>query len=197
VISNNLNNINDLEFYHEIRGNLALASTDTINPPYAGWILKRGSNTDTNNLIFFFTGTSGGTVGVRTTAAILVTGLWQHLCATYDGSQAVAGLALYLNGQPQALTVLFSGTPSGVNDRVVAVPLTGGGSGCCLFQGFLDDIRLWARARAPAEIQQVYTLSLRGDAELFSAGAPVVRMQPLVGGAGTFLPFFRESRYAE
>ena len=76
---------------------------------------------------------------------------WHHIAAIYDGSRLAEGLAIYVNGQRQELKV----NVDEMNGRFkVDQPLRIGavaGSGPS-FQGAIDDVRIYNRALAPAEV---------------------------------------------
>ena len=43
-------------------------------------------------------------------------GNWNNVVMTYDGSQAVSGFSVYLNGNPLTVTAIINNTPSGVSN---------------------------------------------------------------------------------
>ena len=81
------------------------------------------------------------------------TGVWYHVAATYDGSF----WSLYLNGQLE--TNLAVSLPNRVqrHDSIqhagVATALNSTGATNGLFQGIMDEIRIWNHARAQSQIQ--------------------------------------------
>jgi len=79
-------------------------------------------------------------------------GVWHHLAGTCDGSS----LNLYVDGQPQA-TAPYAGSIAtntfGVNFARDAQQTW------CWYDGALDDVRIYSRALAQAEIRQI----MRGD----------------------------------
>ena len=79
---------------------------------------------------------------------VLATGQWYHVAATWDGSEVL----IYVNG-------VLNNAPSdprsgsiGTDERAVYV---GGRAGTDLFDGTLDDVRLYNRALSAEEIVQV------------------------------------------
>jgi sugar lactone lactonase YvrE len=85
----------------------------------------------------------------------LATGVWTHLAAAYNSQTAT--LALYTNGTTLATT----------NKFYLAPPLNGKGPQVFVrigedFQGSLDEVRLWNRARTLAEIAQNYEQVVSG-----------------------------------
>jgi hypothetical protein len=82
---------------------------------------------------------------------------WQHLAASYDGAK----LLLHVDGR------LSNGSdePSGAIDYPVAARLLIGGDGAASssFDGRIDDVRLWSRARTGSEIKSTMRRRLRGD----------------------------------
>jgi hypothetical protein len=71
---------------------------------------------------------------------------WTHVAATYDGAR----IRFYVNG------VLASSTPASGTYQVNAAPLWLGGNAVYgeHFKGKLDEVRMYNRALAPAEILQ-------------------------------------------
>jgi hypothetical protein len=83
----------------------------------------------------------------------LTLGDWYHVTMSYDGSGKAAGLRLYLNGKPLTPEIvsdtLAGPTRSDAPLRVGSAPLGPP------FRGQLDDLRLYNRILAPAEIEQL------------------------------------------
>jgi hypothetical protein len=78
---------------------------------------------------------------------------WTHIAVTYDGSGQASGLKLFLNGQPRDVVAIrnhLSGSiqhtaPLQIGNKELGLP----------FRGRMDDLRLYSRQLAPAEIEQL------------------------------------------
>lgn len=85
-----------------------------------------------------------------------VPGRWEHWAVSYDGSRDTAGMTMYRNGIAQPLT---RGADSFGDNLVLSpTPLEFGRLGGGLnwhFRGQLDDIRLYNRVLAPAEVAAI------------------------------------------
>ncbi len=92
---------------------------------------------------------------------------WSHVTFTYDGSSKAAGLQVYLDGQPAKLNVNFdhlykSILPVDAAYKPKEQPLRvaksyrsfGGDNG--VFQGSLDDIRIYKRVLTAIEVNELY-----------------------------------------
>ena len=79
--------------------------------------------------------------------AVVADGTWHHVAGTYDGSE----LRLYVDGVLDASLSASAGVSSTVDDLLIGRNWSGG----YLFGGVLDDLRIYGRALAPAEIQVI------------------------------------------
>jgi fibronectin type 3 domain-containing protein len=109
-------------------------------PGYYDWALY--SDTDFNRPSAFVFNSADREV--RGTAQV-VANTWTHLAATYDGTV----LALYVNGT-QAATFLTSGA---ITTNTGALKIGGNAVWGEWFNGLIDEVRIWNRARTPSEIQ--------------------------------------------
>ena len=95
---------------------------------------------------------------VQTPANVLSNGTWQHVTATYDGS----AMRVYVNGAEVAMAAV-SGAIDAVTDplvigRNVVVPADA-------WDGLMDEISLYARARDPDEIQAIVDAGSAGKCQ--------------------------------
>jgi hypothetical protein len=98
--------------------------------------------------IRFFVGLTTGYVAVCPAVAPLPDGQWTHVTAVFDGLR----LSLYFNGVLDRTKAL----PRPGSVKFDSVPLTlGGTAGGFPFKGELDELRYFARALTPAEVQTV------------------------------------------
>ena len=109
---------------------------------------------------------------------------WQHVAFTADGTM----LRLYRNGVEVA-AVPYDGTirnpppniPLSIGAKLNDAGTAPDGGAPGFWQGKMDDIGLWTRGLAPAEIRAIYTAGLSGcplpNADI-SATPPVITIQP-------------------
>jgi hypothetical protein len=121
-------------------------------------ILRKGEGNPNNYQLAIADGTAAFYLdenddqGVRSTTT-LNTGQWYHVAATWDGSQ----VKIYVNGTPET-TQARTGT-IGTDTRTVYL---GGRSGADLFDGKIDDVRIYNRALSDAEITAMQLSSSSG-----------------------------------
>jgi glycerophosphoryl diester phosphodiesterase len=101
--------------------------------------------------------------------ASLRTNQWLHIVATYSGQVGpVSGQAvIYLNGQAVDVhTGDDSTSPVGLTGNLKTPQFAGMGRegwiGGNYFTGFVDDVAIWRRALAPAEVSQLYQSGQNG-----------------------------------
>ncbi|MCC6729023.1 MAG: DUF1553 domain-containing protein [Chthonomonadales bacterium] len=80
-------------------------------------------------------------------------GKWTHVLATYDGSGKAAGVKVYLDGKPAAVEVTHDTLAGAI---LVDKPLLiGRRNPAAPFKGRIDEVRVYARALAPAEVERL------------------------------------------
>ncbi len=79
---------------------------------------------------------------------------WHHAMFTYDGSQAAAGVTIYIDGREVPTTIVSDTLSSTIRNEV---PIhIGRRSANFPFQGRLDDVRIYDRELHPDEVDQIY-----------------------------------------
>ena len=83
---------------------------------------------------------------------------WIHFGVTYDGSEAAAGIELYLNGEPLASTPNSPGAYVGMTDGAAKVNIGSWNDGTAdFFDGDIAEVKIWkTRVLTPAEILADY-----------------------------------------
>lgn len=120
----------------------------------------RGSTAGTSSQIYVTI--TGGTSLVSATQ--VVAGQWYHLAVVYDGALSANNLQLYVNGSPDKFATI---TPTSV-PRNNTSPLRVGANDVFDFLGLIDEVRIYDRALALSEIQDL-------------AAATPANMGPVVG----------------
>ena len=87
---------------------------------------------------------------IRVTSNLPLVADWQQVVVTYDGSSRAAGLKIYINGQPDSLTIDFDHLRNSIR---TSQPLRlGQRSDSLRFTGLLDELRIYHRVVSPAEV---------------------------------------------
>ncbi|MDP2668785.1 MAG: LamG domain-containing protein [bacterium] len=136
-----------------VRG--CMVCTARSDSPYDGVWVQMETN---HSITFAIDGTPGTkSRNIRSTAT---PGLntWHHIVATYDGSDTIGGLKLYVNGVSGYTTVgdTGSGTITNRSWRIGAAQDPIGN----YFKGKIDEVRIYNRALSAAEISQLYNYGL-------------------------------------
>jgi Protein of unknown function (DUF1553)/Protein of unknown function (DUF1549)/Concanavalin A-like lectin/glucanases superfamily/Planctomycete cytochrome C len=82
---------------------------------------------------------------------------WQHVAVTYDGSRYASGVRIYVDGQPQKLTVLLDELNQTFK-TTQPFRIGAGGGAESRFQGLLTDVRVY-HDHLPAEDVQVLAVA--------------------------------------
>ena len=86
--------------------------------------------------------------------ATLKAGEWNHLLLTYDGSRQAGGVKIYVNGKPQPTSVQANGLKGTVRTTVPLKVAQRQSSGR-LEDVRIEDLRIYDRALAPSEVEQL------------------------------------------
>ena len=130
--------------FDTISFNMALISK--FNPTPKGWQL-RVNNSKIG--LFLKHATSAPNQILSNGTTIITTGQWYHLAATYDGSNTLAGIKLYVNGISEVVT----GVPNSVTGTFQNTePLLLGQ----ITNGNLASARMWKTELSAAEILEEY-----------------------------------------
>ena len=82
---------------------------------------------------------------------------WHHVMMTYDGSQRLAGLKLYVNGELQKFEVLLDQF-TGVFEKPLTIIRIGSHGGETHFTGAIDDLRYYKRELEANEVKIIATV---------------------------------------
>jgi hypothetical protein len=87
----------------------------------------------------------------------LPTGQWNHVVATYNGSNAATGLKIYINGAEQSVARSANNFPgSGILNNETLKIGTDTGATSAVFGGRLDDVRVYNRLLTSGEVSSLY-----------------------------------------
>ena len=154
----------------------------------SGWMSLVGKGTsDSNeeyvlmlkdNQVYFDVGNAGGPYLQQSTT--IAPGTWHHIAAVHTRSSGTSTLKVYLNGQDVGgTTTNGSNSP---NDNSIALTIGSRFSTSnALFEGQIDDFRIWNDARTASEIQEYMHKEVASDA------SGLVAYYKMSNGTGTSL----------
>jgi fibronectin type 3 domain-containing protein len=118
----------------------------------------------TGKLAADFEDTVNGTNHPITGNAAVTHDAWHHVAASYDGST----WRLYLDGALDASLVVGAFTPeaTSIQHASLGSALNSTGVAAGAYQGLMDEVRIWRRARTAAEIQQGFAQEIESDPDL-------------------------------
>lgn len=106
-------------------------------------------------------------VGILGTAT-LSQSTWYHLCGVYTGSATIGGLTLYNNGAVLASgTELNDGAPDSLPTRLWRIGADHAATPLDMFQGSMNDIKVFNKALTAGEILSIYGQAKEGYPGLF------------------------------
>jgi hypothetical protein len=139
-------------------GGAVVARMDPKNK-YRGWDLWIEGDKPGFHLINAFPEDTLKVVGTNA----LPLNQWAHVAIAYDGSAKSSGVSIYVNGQRQATATQYDALKSTTRTDV---PLTIGTRHGTerLVNGLIEDVRLYDRALAPAEVEQLVRYGAAAEA---------------------------------
>ncbi len=151
--------------------------------------LQVSDNSTNDGSIGYFRVFSGTDLHAVTAASVLVTGKWQHVVMTWDGTTAASGVKFYVDGEYKANSVETNATGTITTDGAATMFI--GSSSLAngrYFGGNYDEARIYNRALSPAEVRQLYSAA-PGPAQYYSfeqvAGSTTVLDNTSSGNNGT------------
>jgi len=128
----------------------------------AGWrIVEKGASDNqygllfdgSSNLEFLVAGATNGTVSTVPPGV----SAWHHVAGTYDGTL----ISLYIDGQLATQQVASGSMPIATDQ--LAIGSQPGTNSATVFDGLIDDVRIYGSALTPAGIAQLYNTDSVGD----------------------------------
>jgi hypothetical protein len=172
-------NANPLDGFNKLTISLWLKATSLPagGSAYAGVITKRlGAFNKESYRIELRGGSPNASIYVTVAGGTSLVGLttvttnqWYHLCVVYDGSLSANNLQLYVNGSPDRFSTI---TPTTI-PRNNASPLKIGSNDLYDFLGTIDEVRIYNRALAASEVQDLAAATPANMGPVVNAGAPV------------------------
>lgn len=121
---------------------------------FRGYALWRGGSGQNHRLLFELVSTPSNLLSFKGTTQLTNTSKWYHIVATYDGSDAVSGMTLYIDGSSESST----GTTDSLSTTTVnAVDLVIGARGTGQeTDGVLDEVGIWSRELSASDVTTLY-----------------------------------------
>lgn len=135
-------------------GSAAVLSRMNVKNNYRGWDLWREGESYGAHLIDQW---QGNALKVVTQAKVVKPGQWQHVFITYDGSGKPGGVKVFVDGKVQKTRVAAQTLKPGGSFKT-DVPLRIGqrSEGAVLNGGAVQDVRIYSRELAAADVQTLY-----------------------------------------
>jgi len=129
-----------------------------VNPTKAGYIIsKRDASCSGYWRIAFYANGKVGILNVKgatTESAVSIpTGVWTHVAYTWDGTNAVSGTKVYINGQDQT-GLVTAGANSAASDASCNVYLGSRVGTSDFFGGSLDELHIYGATLSSGEVSQ-------------------------------------------
>jgi hypothetical protein len=135
------------------------------------------------SLNFSLENSASNKILVETNSGAVSSGTWHHIAVTYDGSSNTSGVEIYVDGVDQSLIVSANNLSSTtLNNSSVVIGGDSADLNCCVFNGRIDDTRIYDRELSPAEVQQLYLATSPGGGSCTNPAGPEGAM--IYNGAG-------------
>jgi hypothetical protein len=108
---------------------------------------------------------SGGMIGYESSGSFTLN-TWQHVVMTYDGSSAVAGLTLYVDGSAIAVSDISSGSYTAMEDSDQPLWIGNGEDGAGTlhpFDGNIDGVSIWSAELTSSNVNSIFNSGVPND----------------------------------
>lgn len=131
-----------------------IVSKQEASGNFRGYSLWRGGTTQSHRVLWEIVSTPSNLLSFRGTTQLNNTSMWYHIVATYDGSDDVSGMTLYINGSAESATgsvnSLSTTTVNSVN-LTIGARITGQET-----DGLIDEVGIWARELSSTDVTNLY-----------------------------------------
>jgi len=117
-----------------------------------------GCGSNANAIQFDLESSVGHVLLTQTAAQTVSPNKWYHVVVTYDGSQVVSGVKIYINGVSSTVSQFGSNTLNASIKPPTASWRIGDDYTNDWFNGSMDDLRIYSRALSATEVSQLYNL---------------------------------------
>lgn len=146
------------------QGTVVVKAT-TYQPSVGGWALSMRSAT----AIDFVADFSTTDLERKSNAGTIPYNQWSHVVATWDGTATAANMHIYVNGVEVTYATSTDGVGSHRSDATYSLGIGGeNASGATIFDGVIDEVRVYSRVLSVAEAQSLYKL---GASDPINSGA--------------------------
>ncbi len=141
--------------YSTSNSSVVIMNTAIEASPYDGIWFQWGGGGRQNKPVFAINSTASGAEDIYVSSALSLN-TWYHLCATYDGSQTVGGMKIYVNGAAASTTTNANSGFGSFPNRAFRIGTDTHTSPSDWFTGSIDDVRIYNRGLSAAEVSQLY-----------------------------------------
>lgn len=137
--------------------------TKVSEDPFTGYAL----HFETAGTFRFFVSSALSTnaADVRTSSSGWDDGRWHHVCATYDGSSAIAGIRIYVDGKSQTLSTIRNNLSASILSSA-SFNLAGRTDGSVLFNDNMGEVAVFDRELTAKEVRQAFNFGSPPDLSL-------------------------------
>jgi hypothetical protein len=134
---------------------MVFVSKEDSNSPYRGWSLEANGNAGKIGFYLINNVTGGGNAIMGETPLAYNDGNWHYVVGTYDGSGALSGMAVYIDGSPVTLTSIRDnlGANTILNNFSVNI---GAQQTVNFMSGAIDEVGIWSRALTSGEVTSLW-----------------------------------------
>jgi hypothetical protein len=137
-----------------VSGSGEIVTTAIEDAPYDGVWFQWSAN---NKLVLSIVG--NGSVEAIDASSAISAGTWHHVVTTYDGSQTIAGMKLYVDGSNIAVTNTTDNGFGTFTDRPWRIGTDRYTTPADYFNGSIDDVRIYNRALSAGEVLDLYNFT--------------------------------------
>jgi len=137
---------------------------------YRGWGIFQNPTVAGEFYVAMFNTLGSNQQAVRTTGGGWADGAWHHVCVTYDGSSAAAGILIYVDGVSEPLGI-DSDTLTGTIANSTAMSIGSRGLVNAFYNGRIDEVSLYKATLSAANVTEIYNNGMPRDVKtLTTAG---------------------------
>ncbi|MEK7116540.1 MAG: LamG domain-containing protein [Patescibacteria group bacterium] len=126
----------------------------------AGWMFCIDANANHPKAYSFIVDYDTNNLQHTTADNTVTMGAWQYVAVTWDGSTTATNAKIYINGTESAYDPTYGGQTDGSTDRVDDTGKNVHIGDCsntnCIFDGLIDDVRIYNRALSASEVLALY-----------------------------------------
>ena len=124
---------------------------------FRGYVIWRGGSGQNHRLIFDLVHTGSSVLEIKSTTRLTNRFTWYHIVLTYDGTAAVSGLNLYINGSLETISQSIDSLTTGTTVSSANFEI-GARSATQETDGLIDEVGVWNRVLDSTDVSTLYNL---------------------------------------